>query len=298
VNGFFIISGFLISWSIDRSFELRAYFIKRMARIYPLYAVVIIAQLLAMWHFNTELNSFAEAAKYTLANLASLNFIKPWFGTMVNEPINGSLWTIKVELMFYVAIPIYIWFLRRWGVPWLLFSFACAFAYRFGLEDYNIQLARQIPGSMTFFIAGSTGYFFGARLLDKLKQPRFTLLAAVLMTTLFIAASENYYAWRLLYVVALAVALYALAFYLPVLHLRYDISYGIYLWHVPIFLTLRHIEFYAAQPLQAFIYGSLIVALVALASAIFIEVPMIKWGSRRAKKILARSQHETNRTEL
>ncbi|MDG1286989.1 MAG: acyltransferase [Rickettsiales bacterium] len=286
VNSFFIISGFLISWSIDRSFQFKQYTIKRLARVYPLYFVVITAQLILLNYYNQDIFNLGENLKYYFANLATLNFISPWFGTMVSEPINGSLWTIKVEIMFYAAIPIYIWFLKRFGLPWLFFSFACAFAWRFGLEDINIQWARQIPGSMAFFIAGSTAYFYGPRLIQRIQQ-NWRLLVPILaiLSVMIAAAFENYYAWRLLYIFMLTVGIYIAAFKLPALHLRYDISYGIYLWHVPVFLTLRHIEFYASQPMMAYVLGSLVIAALSLASAILIELPMIRWASKRAKAI-------------
>ena len=285
VNGFFIISGFLISWSIDRSFEVKAYAVKRFARIYPLYAVVISTQIVLLWHFNSQPTELTEMTRYAVANFATLNFIQPWFGDMVSEPINGSLWTIKVEIMFYLAIPFYIWFLHRFGLPFLLFSFACAFAYRFGMEAYSIQWARQIPGSMAFFIAGCASYFYGGAILTYYRRNWRSLTPLLAAFAILIAASvEYYYAYRLTYIIALTAIIYSVAFHLPRIHLPYDISYGVYLWHVPVFLTLRHIEFYASQPLLAFGLASLLILLLALASYRLIELPMIEWGRTKARK--------------
>ena len=285
VNGFFIISGFLISWSIDRSFRMKGYALKRIARIYPLYAVVVTVQLFLLWWFNTAPADAQEMLTYYISNMASLNFIKPFFGTMVNEPINGSLWTIKVELMFYAVIPFYIWFLRRFGLPWLVFSFACAFAYRFGVEQISIQWARQIPGSMAFFIAGSTAYFYGAQLLEWLKKPRVLALLLLAMALLGVAAMDNYYAMRLLYVFILTAGLYGIAFHLPKLSVPTDISYGVYLWHVPVFLTVRHVMGTGNDPVSLFALGTIIIIVLAWLSALWIEIPCIRWAGRKAKTL-------------
>ncbi len=170
VNGFFIISGLLISWSIDRQFEWRAYSIKRFARIYPLYGVVILAQLATLMYFSGAAVSVQEMGVYLAANLSTLNFIQPYIGDMVDFPFNGSLWTLKIEVMFYIALPVFIWFVRKWGMPFLLASWLAAFVFRYTVDDYSIQIARQLPGAMTFFIAGYVLHHYGQNIIAYFKR--------------------------------------------------------------------------------------------------------------------------------
>jgi peptidoglycan/LPS O-acetylase OafA/YrhL len=296
VNGFFIISGFLISWSIDRSFEVKNYALKRFMRIYPLYFVVITAQLILLAMLNEADNSLAQMLRYYGANLLTLNFIQPSFGTMVDEPINGSLWTIKVEVMFYMVMPIYIMLLRRFGLRFLLLSFAAAFAYRFGLEAMDqLRWARQIPGSMAFFITGMVAYFYGPYVL-KITSPtgrgrnlqsrfreRVILLAILASFITILALSNNFYAQSLAFLLGLALSIYFIAFHLPPLRVPVDISYGVYLWHVPVFLTIRHFYGTVAEPYALYIGGMFSVLLLAYLSAKFIEEPSIRWASRKVK---------------
>ena len=49
VYGFFVISGFLIVWSFERNSRLFGYGMRRLFRIYPLYFVVVTAQLVFLW---------------------------------------------------------------------------------------------------------------------------------------------------------------------------------------------------------------------------------------------------------
>ena len=285
VNGFFIISGLLISWSIDRQFEWRAYTIKRFARIYPLYGVVILAQLATLLYFSGVPVNLQEMAKYLAANLSTLNFIQPYVGDMVNFPLNGSLWTIKIEVMFYIALPIFIWFVRKWGMGFLLVSWLMAFVFRYTVDDYSIQIARQLPGAMTFFIAGYVLHQYGQNIIAYFKRKPVWLAA---LAALLVAADvflPTDYGAQLINLVGLMSVMYVVAFYVPALSLRYDISYGIYLIHFPLFATLVHVNFMQNQPLLGFVLGCMITIFLSFLATIFIEEPAIRWGKRRAKRI-------------
>lgn len=281
VHGFFITSGFLISWSIDRAFNARNYAIKRLCRIYPLYAFVIITQILILHSFNTDPFQLQDFTKYLASNLAALNFIQPTFGSMVNEPINGSLWTIKIELMFYAAMPIYLWFYKRYGIPFLLFSFVCAFAYRFGLADINIQWARQLPGSMTFFIAGSTLYFYGASIERYCRTAKG--ISALISGFIALACLSVFheYAHQFMMLAILTLAIYLFAFKCPIIRIPVDISYGIYLWHVPIFLTIHHLYGSTIDAITLCIISTMVILAISWLSALCIEQPAMRWAKQK-----------------
>ncbi len=309
VHGFFVISGFLISWSIDRSFSPKSYGIKRFCRIYPLYFVVITIQLCLLAYFNEGATPLGEALKYYISNLLTLNFLQLTFGTMLDSvngnilAINGSLWTIKIELMFYAAMPVYIWLLKKWGVPFLIASFVCAFIYRFGLIDIiGIRFARQLPGAMAFFIAGSAMYFYAHHLHPRHsgegRNPSLLLrqtldgfwikagmtlgLAATTLITLSLISQPL--AEEFLTLTLLAASIYLFAFHAPIIRLPLDISYGIYLWHVPTFLTMLHIYGNSIDALPLWLISIALVILLSILSALWIEQPAIRWAKNRTKK--------------
>ncbi len=107
---FFVISGFLISRSLERSHDTMHYAINRLLRIYPaLYVcffVTIVTLLVASPHLILSAKAH-EFAGWCFAQLTVAQFFNPSFlrsyGVGV---INGSLWTIPVELQFYLALPI------------------------------------------------------------------------------------------------------------------------------------------------------------------------------------------------
>ena len=73
-----------------------------------------------------------ETLKYLVANFSFLNFIQPSlpgvFTNNPNQPLDGSLWTIKAELTLYVLLPFIVPLLKRsplkvWSV---IFIISCA----------------------------------------------------------------------------------------------------------------------------------------------------------------------------
>ncbi len=108
---FFVISGFLISKSYERSAgNVGGYFWNRSLRIFPALWVCLAATLAVLYVFGFLTPTFLRSGTFVgwLAGQVSfLQFFNPEhfrdFGIGV---ANGALWTITVELQFYVFIPI------------------------------------------------------------------------------------------------------------------------------------------------------------------------------------------------
>ena len=117
VDMFFIVSGFLIFWSFDNDQNKKHFYIKRFFRIFPLYAFLIILQTLFFIGFSDE--SVLEIIKYFVVNIFFLNFLAPSVGTTLSglevDAINGSLWTLKNEVVFYVLVPLIFILYKKWG---------------------------------------------------------------------------------------------------------------------------------------------------------------------------------------
>lgn len=119
---FFFVSGFLVSQSLERSTSLKSYAIKRALRIYPALWGCLAASVFLVALFKTlpwTSGSFAAwiVAQVTIGQFYNPGFLRD-FGVGV---LNGSLWTIPVELQFYVALPLIYALARRFGakVFWL-----------------------------------------------------------------------------------------------------------------------------------------------------------------------------------
>ena len=94
VKGFFVISGYLVMMSYENSSSIREYAEKRLRRIYPAYAAVVLACAIAGAFFSAlPLAEYAGAGllRYLAANLAFLNFLAPSLpGVFEGQPVRGG----------------------------------------------------------------------------------------------------------------------------------------------------------------------------------------------------------------
>jgi peptidoglycan/LPS O-acetylase OafA/YrhL len=127
--------------------------------------------------------------KYLGANLAFLNFLAPSLPgvfTSNNMPaVNGALWTLKIEVAFYLFVPVMHYLSNRFGagkVIGAIFCFSCIWKYGFALLGsiysmpgiYSLDTSRslysqlevQFPAQLVYFCAG----IFLLLYFDKLKH--------------------------------------------------------------------------------------------------------------------------------
>jgi peptidoglycan/LPS O-acetylase OafA/YrhL len=114
---FFVISGFLIARSYERNpADLAGYFWRRGLRIFPALWICLIFTLVTLGAFGFLGADFVFSrtfAAWLMGQVSFCQFYNPehfrGFGIGV---ANGALWTITVELQFYVFVPI-LHFLTR-----------------------------------------------------------------------------------------------------------------------------------------------------------------------------------------
>jgi len=104
---FFVLSGFLISYTILKSqnrFNAKAYIARRAAKILPpfLISLVIFSFLTLLWKEPRNIWFSAVAYLLTLPN-----FISGWDG------INPVYWSLLVEIHFYIVFPITYFLLKK-----------------------------------------------------------------------------------------------------------------------------------------------------------------------------------------
>lgn len=119
---FFAISGFLISLSYERSANLTTYAQNRALRIFPgLWTCFIVsAAIVALLAPQARHASIRELLLWAVAQLTVAQFYNPaWLRDFGVGVLNGSLWTIPVELQFYAVLPLIYRALglreRRWN---------------------------------------------------------------------------------------------------------------------------------------------------------------------------------------
>jgi peptidoglycan/LPS O-acetylase OafA/YrhL len=113
---FFFISGFLISRSYEKNSILREYARNRALRIYPGLAVCFLVSIVSValtGYFATIDVSWTDVLLWAAAQLSAAQFYNPEFMRHYGLGVlNGSTWTIAVELQFYVLVPLMYGVLR------------------------------------------------------------------------------------------------------------------------------------------------------------------------------------------
>lgn len=266
IEGFFIISGALVYGSWLRCKDYIRYAIKRVRRLYPAYVIVILIP--AMISFGLG-GAATEVGKYVLANLAFLNFLHPTlpgiFNGLPHPQVNGALWTLKIEVMFYITLPVLAWALvkagrLKWGLIIAIYIGAEIWRTYFQNSDmvYGPQLARQLPGQMAFFITGMVLWELRPALMRK------TLVVFIAGSLLF--ALSFIPALFMLKPAGLGCLIFALAYAPgPKMDLaRYgDLSYGIYITHFPIINSLIALGLFSTHLWLGYMVSTLFVVLTS-----------------------------------
>lgn len=290
VKSFFIVSGFLIFMSYENSKTNTAFFSKRIRRIYPGYLFVILMSVFIGAFFTqstlVDYCSFTTV-KYLFTNLLFLNFLQPTlpslFTSNINTVVNGSLWTLKIEVMFYILVPFIVFGLRRYGCSvGIIFTFLLSvlYSYLMGfLADYLnnplfVELKRQLPGQLSYFMIGAAGYYY----FETFKQ----YAAYLLPTAIILFLLKAYLPWIIVEPIALGIlVIYFATVFTNLGHFgKYgDFSYGIYILHFPI------IQFILSSHLlddSEIVFFVIVIALVLLSSILlwhYIEKPFLNKSS-------------------
>lgn len=239
VDGFFVISGFLVTMSFLRIGGVGRYLWHRVVRIMPAFWVclvvtaVVVAPALAWLEGRPPGSVFPEAFDYVTRNAALHMFVFDVAGlptrTHVPYVVNGALWTLFYEFVCYLGVVALgvtgALTRRRWlllagiGVLWAATIVAAA-----GVDLPMTQMRR-----LAFcFLLGAAGYVYAGRV----RVDGRLALVAVAVLALALALLPDYRAAgapAFAYLCLWAVVRLPLTW-----NPRTDLSYGMYIFHWPI----------------------------------------------------------------
>lgn len=262
---FFVISGFLIAKSYERSRSLRSYARNRVLRVYPaLWVAFAACAALLGAHGILTAGSLGTlpfltwvAAQLTVGQFFNPDLVRR-FG--VGTP-NGSLWTIPVEIGFYILVPFLYAVVRRLraaaadlflgGVALASFAIWAAIVRR---PDHDQALALKLALVTTvphlhLFLLGVLLHRHFARLRRLLEGRALAWTAAYVAVMLAIdallgPARKSHPAAALVQGLLLAGWTLSVAFTRRGLSERLlggnDLSYGLYIYHMLVVNTFIH----------------------------------------------------------
>jgi len=284
VAAFFLVSGFIIPFSLERANDLLRFWIGRFFRIWPLYLLTLFVVTAGVYlRFATPMPGYAEGVpRTTLVNLTTLQHL-------LRQPSAiGAYWTLSYETLFYAACSVL--FLLRIVKRADFFVPICTALF----------VVKGAQGGSSFgftliFLAFATGMLVCRSTFGEIPRRRAMIVGAIAASAVLATVASH--AGRLaiqvdgresaLCDVVSYAAGYALFFTLYALRrgefprwLTYlgEISYSVYLVHGMLF------AFRLPGGLE--LHGVLIVGLTALLAPLtyrFVEQPAVAFGRRVAK---------------
>ena len=171
VDGLLLLSGFLLYLPWARAREagrkppgFQGFYRRRAARVLPSYLlhVLLVFVLVAL-----PQGGYPSPGAALFDLLAHLSFTQPWFAsTSMNTQINGALWTLAVEVQFYLLFPLLARAFNRLPLTTWLGGAAIAFLYRgyAMLQGHTPMLVNQLPGFLDVYLNGFVLAWVYARL--------------------------------------------------------------------------------------------------------------------------------------
>ncbi|MER5349011.1 acyltransferase [Kitasatospora sp. NPDC002551] len=136
VGFFFVLSGFVLTWSAREGDRPSAFYRRRLFKLYPNHAVTWLVGLLLMARAGTE--------PTTAGTVPSLLLVQSWIPSLeVIGGTNGPSWSLACEVLFYLSFPVILPLVRRIRPERLWLWVGVVTAVLFALP----LIAQLLPGS-------------------------------------------------------------------------------------------------------------------------------------------------------
>lgn len=289
---FFFISGFLIYQSFTSTIRTQRHYFafNRVLRLYPgLFVCTLLTAVsieMAGYHIF-ERQYIDDLARLIIAHGSIFQFYNPGFLREYGSgAINGSLWTIGVEVQFYVLTPLLFFLFSRYknAAMVLLCIFLCANVANTHLNERQSIASQLIDYSFVpWFYMFLLGAFVSMHkeICIRITRWKFLHLLIPYCACYYLAEtmqlgtgnSINPVCFMLLAIIIIKCA-YSHPLLSDKLLQRNDISYGIYIYHMPIINYLIHTK--ATDSGNAFLIGAFLTLVISILSWFVIEKPFLR----------------------
>jgi peptidoglycan/LPS O-acetylase OafA/YrhL len=293
VRGFFVISGYLIFQSLERSRDLSDFYWKRILRLFPALAVVLILTVVLgpfVYENDTAYLLNKKVRTYIPNNLRLYRLQYDIPGIFEQNPhksaINGSLWTIPFEFTMYIAVSL-IFFIKG-NRKLIILLLALVYLYLAKLDVVNFtEIQKWNYPFLDWYLIELGVYFAAGSLLAALRIAAIPVgyLKVILVASLTLFVVSTGQPNFLLASVSLLPVIVLSAGLLPVYGIRDvakhigDLSYGIYIYGFPVQQTL---VYYFGLNHTSLIFTSLAIScILAYFSWHLVEAPALKFKNFR-----------------
>ena len=276
ISGFVITQSLLRNNTGSRLQDLSNFYIKRIARLFPAFFVVFLFTMLAVFLvYSPNVGVQQNAIKGSLgAMLALSNFAIPrisggYFGASGESNPFLHTWSLSVEEQFYFIYPLLffflIWLTKRNNskkIQNLVIAFVILFSFSLTINLEPFSRISSI-GTPTYFAPQARAWEFllgcivalnplGAKALGKLKPLRYVGITVIILFSILFSFNADTSLFLIVIPVASSALFLAIAgsdlsypsqnqsrkrFFTKILVHLGDLSYSLYLWHWPIYVT-------------------------------------------------------------
>lgn len=312
VDIFFVLSGFLITFLIMNEYDaslslnLKNFYIRRALRLAP----ALLTLLLVFSLYSIATLSKEKSESNLIDAIISLFYMSNWARAFSIHPPDylGHTWSLSIEEQFYILWPVTLWGLlrcihNRWTIAFIAFAIAVlSWLLRIYLIQNNASIDRLYNGLDThadpLMIGCVLGIVLSSGLISEKLQISLSkylpVLAYLAITGLFLASvnvaytSLHMYYWAIFVIEVLTAILILYVFnsedslLKKLLSMKWlvwigSISYGLYLWHYPIYRLMENLHY---SSFEVITFGSFCTFLISIFSFYIIEKPILKLKSR------------------
>ena len=309
VDIFFVLSGFLITSLLmkDRSTNqknlFKRFYRRRALRLLPaLYALLIADFFVSRWE-NFPGDIQWRTTWHAILFLNNWNIVNN-FGEAQNDL--GHLWSLGIEEQFYLIWPLTIWLLAKLKIPskmmipLILFASLVVMVHRTSLwndgTSWIILYIRTDTRLDSLLIGAMFAYVYRHfQVPSKILNPAATLSFLGLVYIKYVLDKSPFifemgwtiialFAGFIILSVAEGVFFIQKVFTWRPLTMIGKVSYGLYLWHMPIFLLFgRHVT--SGSRLLRLLIGIILASAVTSLSWFFIEKPFLNLKDPRHENV-------------
>lgn len=186
VDAMLMLSGFLLFLPYAASWEegkpaprILPFYKKRLLRIAPSYYLCVLVMLVfvALPQGSYKVNGVFSPWRMGRDLLAHATFTHTLFGfSYTGTPLNAALWTLGIEMQFYLIFPFLGRLFRRWPLWIYAGMLAIAAAWRMWVRTQpdSTLLFNQLPGQMEAYANGMLAAGIYIALKRRMKQDRWT----------------------------------------------------------------------------------------------------------------------------